>query len=217
MNHLIIGNKNYSSWSLRPWLLLKGKDIPFEETKVPLYVEGSEEAILKHSPSGKVPAFIRDGVTVWDSLAICEYIAELYPEKDCWPKDSESRALARSISHEMHSGFFGIRNVLHMNCRKKMTFTNITPELKADIERVCEIWRQCRDKYSHSGDFLFGQFSIADAMYAPIVLRFNSYGISVGEVEKKYMNTILSHPSMKEWVKEGLEEKAFIAECEVAE
>ncbi|MDH3354733.1 MAG: glutathione S-transferase family protein [Chromatiales bacterium] len=217
MNHLIIGNKNYSSWSLRPWLLLKEKKIPFEETKVPLYVEGSEEAILEHSPSGKVPAFVREGITVWDSLAICEYISELYPEKLCWPEDIESRALARSVSHEMHSGFFAIRNDLHMNCRKKMVFTKITSDLKTDIERICEIWKQCREQHADAGDYLFGSFSIADAMYAPIVLRFNSYGTSVGETERAYMDTILSNPSVKEWIAEGIEEKEFIEECEVVE
>ena len=175
MNHLIIGNKNYSSWSLRPWLLLKEKGISFEETKIPLYIEGSKEQLLKYSPSGKVPALTHDGTTVWDSLAICEYISELYPEKGCWPEETEARALARSISNEMHSGFFAIRNTLHMNCRKKIIFAQITPELEADIKRICETWRFCRDKYSQAGEFLFGSFSIADAMYAPIVLRFNSY------------------------------------------
>ena len=215
MNHLVIGNKNYSSWSLRPWLLLKEKGIEFKETKISLYASESKAQILKLSPSGKVPAFEHNGTVVWDSLAICEYIAELYPDVNCWPSDSNDRALARSISNEMHSGFLAIRNIFPMNCRVAITFNDITDELQSDIDRICEIWRSCRERYSQTGQFLFGDFTIADAMYAPIVLRFQSYGIKVGTLEREYMEMILSLPSLKDWVSEGILEKEIIEECEV--
>jgi len=215
MPNLIIGNKNYSSWSLRPWLLMKVKNVPFHEIKIPLYIEGSKDKLLKFSPSGKVPALEKQGIIVWDSLAICEHIADLYPDKKCWPENINERAFARSICNEMHSGLLAIRNTLHMNCRKSITFKNITKDLKADITRVCEIWQLCRKQHVNSGKFLFGEFSIADAMYAPIVLRFNSYGIEVGDVEKEYMNNMLSISPLKEWITEGIQEKEHLAECEV--
>jgi len=217
MHNLIIGNKNYSSWSLRPWLLMKVKNVPFNEIKVPLYIEGSKDKLLSFSPSGKVPAFEHEGNSVWDSLAICEHIADLYPDNKCWPENINQRALARSISHEMHSGLLAIRNTLHMNCRKLITFKKISQELRTDITRVCDIWQYCRKQHSNSGKFLFGEFSIADAMYAPIVLRFNSYGIEVGDIEKEYMDNILSIPSLQKWIAEGIQEKEHLAEYEVEE
>ncbi len=212
MNKLIIGNKNYSSWSLRPWILLKEVGIAFEEVRIPLFQAGYKSEILKHSPSGKVPALRAGSVTVWDSLAICEYIAELYPEKGCWPDDREARALARSVSHEMHSGFFEIRNALPMNCRKQTEMSNISSELQSEIDRISEIWGSCRHLFSKEGDFLFGRFSTADAMYAPVVLRFNSYGIKIGDSQRAYMETIMSLGSMQEWLAEAVREKEFIPE-----
>lgn len=215
MNHLIIGNKNYSSWSLRPWILLREKNIPFKETKIPLYLEGSKKELLKYTPSGKVPSFIYDKLQVWDSLAICETIAELYPEKNCWPNDLESRAMARSISNEMHSGFSAIRNTLPMNCRKSMVFEPISAELQMEIDRILEIWRSCRTTNSTEGSFLFGSFTIADAMFIPIVLRFNSYGIKVGKLEQSYMNSMLELSALKEWIAEGIQETEVIVAAEV--
>ena len=215
MKKLVIGNKNYSSWSLRPWLLLKDKGIEFDEIMVHLYKDESKLELLKHSRSGKVPVLIDEGISIWDSLAICEYIADCYPEKNCWPKDIKLRAMARSISHEMHSGFFALRNTLHMNCRKNMVFSPITSELQADIDRICEIWTMCREEFSSQGDYLFGEFTIADAMYAPVVLRFKSYGIKVGKLEQKYMNTILKHPSIKSWIDDGVKETEIILASEV--
>lgn len=155
--------------------------------------------------------------TIWDSLSICEYINDEHPDLGCWPKNMDERALARSVSHEMHSGFLDIRNDLPMNCRKKMKFSKISIELRQDIERVCEIWRACRATATEAGDYLFGSFSIADAMYAPVVLRFESYGIDVGEIERKYMNAVLTTPSLNAWVAEGIEEKETLEECEVHE
>ncbi len=216
MNHLIIGNKNYSSWSLRPWLLLKEKGIPFEETRIPLYQEGSEKSLLQHSPSGKVPAFVHNGFTVWDSLAICEYIADIHPEKRCWPEAVDARGFARSISSEMHSGFFAIRNSLPMNCRTQTQCTDISEELRAEIARVCEIWRACRERFPAAGDFLFGSFSIADAMYAPVVLRFKTYGIRVPATERNYMAAVLSLDSLKAWIAAAIAEKEDITDADIA-
>lgn len=212
MNKLIIGNKNYSSWSLRPWILMKEMGISFEEVRIPLFQAGYKSEILKHSPSGKVPALCNGSVTVWDSLAICEYVAELYPEKNCWPHDVAVRAMSRSVSHEMHSGFFEIRNSLPMNCRKQAEINKISLELQSEIDRVCEIWRSCRHLFSKEGNFLFGEFSIADAMYAPIVLRFNSYGINVDDISRAYMETMMSLSSIQEWVAEAVNEKESIPE-----
>ena len=215
MNHLIIGNKNYSSWSLRPWILLREKNIPFKETKIPLYLDNTKEELLKYAPSAKVPSFFHDAIQVWDSLAICETIAELYPEKKCWPEDLEIRAKARSISHEMHSGFSVIRNTLPMNCRKSMVFEPISAELQMEIDRILEIWRTFREAHSPKGAFLFGSFSIADAMFMPIVLRFNSYSIKVGKIEQIYMDSMMALPAVKEWIASGIEETEVIAVAEV--
>ena len=212
MNKLIIGNKNYSSWSLRPWILMKQIGIPFEEVRIPLFEKGYKDEILKYSPSGKVPALCSGSLTVWDSLAICEYVAEVYPEKKCWPEETTARSMARSVSHEMHSGFFEIRNTLPMNCRKQIELNEIPLELQSEIDRICEIWRSCRQLFSNEGNFLFGQFSIADAMYAPIVLRFKSYGIRVGEREGAYMKAMMSLNSLREWVAEAVNEKESIPE-----
>lgn len=214
-NHLVIGNKNYSSWSLRPWVLLKVKDIPFTEEKILLYQQDTKQQIKKHSPAGLVPFFRNSEVRIWDSLAICEYIAEAYPEKQCWPENLEARALARSISAEMHSGFNHIRNSLPMNCRKNVVFNVESDSLQSEINRINSIWQDCRIHYQKEGDFLFGDFTIADAMYAPVVMRFHCYGIEVGSVAKQYMQSILSMVAIKEWVKEGVAEKAVIDEAEI--
>lgn len=214
-NKLVIGNKNYSSWSLRPWILMRAKDIPFNEEKIYLYREDSQQQIKRYSPAGKVPYFENSEVKAWDSLAICEYLAEAYPEKYLWPEDLQARTLARSISAEMHSGFQLIRDQLPMNCRKDMVFSNISDQLQAEIKRINSIWQDCRLNYQDHGDFLFGEFSIADAMYAPVVLRFNSYGIEVGSTAKQYMQIILALPSLQEWIKEGISEEPIIAEAEI--
>jgi glutathione S-transferase len=207
---LIIGNKNYSSWSLRPWVLLKVFDVPFEEIRIPLYLPGWKEKLMIYTPACKVPVLKHNDVTSWDSLAICEYLADHYPNLDLWPKDVMSKAHARSISNEMHSGFFEIRNLLPMNCRLKTKYDQITPELQEDIRRLVEIWRDCRTRFSSDGDFLFGPFSIADAMYAPVVLRFSSYGIDVGDIARDYMENILELDAMKKWITAAKEEKEII-------
>lgn len=210
MYTLVIGNKNYSSWSLRAWLLLSQFKIPFTELRLALHSNEFKENIGKYSPTGLVPVLRSGDQSVWDSLAICEYIAEHHPDLGCWPADGRARAVARSVSCEMHSGFFQLRNSLPMNCRRKKGVATISPELRRDIVRVCEIWRSCRKSYGDGGDFLFGEFSIADAMYAPVVLRFNSYLIEVGEVEAGYMQAMLALASLQRWIDGAVAEKEVI-------
>jgi len=210
MNRLIIGNKNYSSWSLRPWLVLKEFKIPFQETRIALYEEGSKQKLLEHTASGKVPAFYHDDYVVWDSLAICEVLNDLYSQENLWPQQPAARALARSLSNEMHSGFNEIRNQLPMNCRTSITLPNINAGLQQDINRIREIWSLCREQYQQDGDFLLGDFSICDAMFAPVVLRFNSYGIEVSDTEKQYMENMLALESMQEWIKDGINESEIM-------
>lgn len=207
---LIIGNKNYSSWSLRPWLLLKYFEIPFEEIRIPLYLPGSSEKITEYTPVGLVPVLKINKIACWDSLAICETVAEMYPNLHCWPKDKDARVHARSISNEMHSGFFEVRNQMPMNCRQNKQLESIPPELYAEIERLQGIWTDCREKYGNDGCFLFGEFSIADAMYAPVVVRFNNYGIRVSETERLYMDSILALDTMKQWMLAAENEKEVI-------
>ncbi|MDP3421055.1 MAG: glutathione S-transferase family protein [Thiobacillus sp.] len=197
---LIIGNKNYSSWSLRPWLVLRNAGIPFEEIRIPLYTPESVVELLKWSPSGKVPA-LHDGESqVWDSLAICEYLADRFPDKHLWPDDSTARANARSISAEMHAGFNSLREHMSMNIRARHPNQGRTAGSLADIARITEIWTDCRTRFSGGGAFLFGRFGIADAMYAPVVLRFLTYGVELTGVARDYANSVLALPALQEWV-----------------
>jgi len=187
---LVIGNKNYSSWSLRPWIAMKVLGIAFDEVRIPLYQPGSKERILGYSRAGKVP-ILKDGDTViWDSLAILEYLAEKHPQ--LWPSDRAQRAKARSISAEMHSGFAKLREHMSMNARKRYPGKGRTPEVLADIVRIDAIWSEAK------GPFLFGTFTAADAMYAPVVLRFRTYEVEVRK--KSYMDAMLALPAMREWI-----------------
>ena len=210
MYTLVIGNKNYSSWSLRGWLLLRQFNIKFEEVRLPLYSETFSQKIKEYSPSGLVPILVTGDQSIWDSLAICEFIAEQHPELHCWPTDVRARAIARSVSNEMHSGFFQIRNNLPMNCRRAKAIEASTPELDREVARVSEIWRSCRESFGDSGSFLFGNFSIADVMYAPVVLRFKSYLIELGVIETEYMQSMLSLASLQEWIDDALAEEEVI-------
>ena len=207
---LVIGNKNYSSWSLRPWLALKTAGIPFDEIRIPLYQAGSKDKILVHSPSGKVPCLLDGKLAIWDSLAICEYVAETHPKANLWPVDPEARAVARSISAEMHSGFMALRGKLSMDIRLHATNTRYGPDVHRDIERITTIWRDCRFRYGAGGPFLFGAFSIADAMYAPVVTRFVSYGIHVDSFSEHYMQAVLALPAMQDWIHDALHETETI-------
>jgi glutathione S-transferase len=215
---LIIGNKNYSSWSLRPWLVLKQAGIPFTETCIPLYVGDWRERVLKHSPSGRVPVLEHGTIKVWDSLAICEYLAERFPEKQLWPADVAARAEARSVSAEMHSGFLALRQNMFMNIRRRMPARGRTPEVAADIERITAMWNDCRRRYAAAGGpFLFGCFSVADAMYAPVVLRFVTYEVPVDGAAGGYLRTLLALPALQEWIAAARAEKESIPQYEPAD
>ncbi|MGF6226452.1 glutathione S-transferase [Inquilinus ginsengisoli] len=203
---LIIGNKRYSSWSLRPWLALAHHEIAFEEILIPLYREGSKEAILRHSPSGKVPALIDGETTVWDSLALLEYLAERFPDLALWPRDPARRALARSISAEMHGGFTGLRNELPMDLAPTDPGKARSDAAEADIARVTTIWRQCRAAAGAEGPFLFGAFSAADCMYAPVVIRFDRYRVPLDPACRAYADAVLALPAMRRWVEAGMAE-----------
>lgn len=211
--HITIGNKNYSSWSLRGWLALRQTDQPFEETVIPLDENDTHQEILRNSPSGRVPALRHDGKTVWDSLAICEYLAELFPQAGLWPDDRDDRAHARAISAEMHAGFADLRKTLPMNIRRKPGAFPIGETVRADIARICAIWRDCRNhSTAKDGDegFLFGRYSIADMMYAPVVWRFHSYGVDLPESCAAYADLMRAHPAMKEWAAAARDEPWII-------
>ena len=197
---LIIGSKNYSSWSLRPWLLLRQFGVDFDEIKLPLDTPEFYARIHDYSPSGRVPALAHGDVHVWDSLAIAEYINETFLGGRGWPADAQARAFARSISAEMHSGFSALRNEMPMNCRKRVANHPSSDACKYDIARVKSIWREARLRFGKGGDFLFGAFCIADAMYAPVMFRFLFYGVALDGVERTYADTLRALPAIGDWL-----------------
>jgi glutathione S-transferase len=212
---LVIGNKNYSSWSMRPWLALRANNIAFDEVFIPLYTGAADkQRILNFTHSGKVPALIDGDVTIWDSLAIIEYAAEKFPEARLWPEDRAHRAHARSISAEMHSGFAALRNECGMNLHRPIGAIALSDEARANIARIEQIWLECRARHGASGPFLFGAFGGADAMFAPVVHRFRTYAIPVAAEAKAYMETMLSLPAFQEWTKAGLAETIVIDKFE---
>ncbi len=213
---LVIGNKNYSSWSLRPWLLMRHLGLPFREVRIPLYTPESKAQIVQHSPSGKVPCLIDGGLVVWDSLAICEYLAERHADLLLWPADPAQRARARSVSAEMHSGFQHLRSNMGMNCRGRFPGIGRTVEVAGEIERVQRIWAECRDRYASAGPFLFGRFCIADAMYAPVVLRFRTYAVQLNPVARQYADAVLALPALQQWLTDAQAETEVIAAFEPA-
>lgn len=212
---LAIGNKNYSSWSMRPWMALKANGIPFEEIFIPLYTGASDkQRILDVTKSGKVPALIDGDVTVWDSLAIIEYLAEKFPDAGLWPKDRVARARARSVSAEMHSGFAALRNECGMNIHRPVGSKPLSDDAKANIARVQEIWTDCRAAYGSGGPYLFGAFSGADAMYAPVIHRFRTYDVAVTPPVRTYMDTMLANAAFRQWTEGGLAETIVIPKFE---
>ena len=212
---LVIGNKNYSSWSMRPWLALRANNIPFEEIFVSLYSgEADKRRILDFTRSGKVPVLVDGDVTIWDSLAIIEYIAERFPEKRLWPEHPSHRAHARSISAEMHSGFAALRNECGMNLHRPIAAIALSADARANIARVQEIWGECRARYGQSGPFLFGDFTAVDAMFAPVVHRFRTYAVAVTAEARRYMDTMMALPAFQEWTKAGLAETIVIEKFE---
>jgi glutathione S-transferase len=212
---LVIGNKNYSSWSLRPWLVLEHFGIPFEEEKILLDLPDSKSRLLEHSGSGKVPVLIDGGMKVWDSIAIIEYLADRFPERAIWPASPVERAEARCVSAEMHAGFPALRQDMPLNCRARDRKVPITDSLQLDISRVIEIWSGLRSRSAADGPWLFGEFSAADAMYAPVALRFATYGVAPEEPARSFMRAILEHPAMKEWSSAAEEEREVISSAEV--
>jgi glutathione S-transferase len=213
--HLTIGNKNYSSWSFRPWIALKVAGIPFEETVIPIYYPGSKEKFLARSPAGKVPILRDDDVTVWESLAILEYLAEKLPDAALWPRNAAARAHARAIASEMHAGFVPLRRQCPMNMWRPVKTLALSAETAANVARIDAMWSDCRARFGHDGPFLLGRFGAVDAMYAPVVSRFHTYGIEVGPVSTAYMQAMMALPAWQEWYAAALKEDWVIEEDEV--
>jgi glutathione S-transferase len=208
---LVIGDKNLSSWSLRPWLALKVCGIPFAEECIRLRQPDSRVEILRHSPSGKVPVLKTKVGPIWESLAILEYLAERHPEHRLWPEDEEARAAARSISSEMHAGFATLRNDMSMDLLSRLPAPPLSAALEADIERIAAIWKDTRGRFGKGGPLLFGGFTCADAMYAPVATRFRTYGVDLARFGDDgsgaaYAEAVLGLPAMAEWTEGAREE-----------
>jgi glutathione S-transferase len=210
---LVIGNKNYSSWSLRAWLAMRMLGIDFQEVRIPLYQPGSREELLRYSPAGKVPCLVDGATRVWDSLAILEYLAESHPA--LWPAGREARAVARSVSAEMHSGFAKLREHMSMNVRRRHPGKGRTPEVLAEIDRIVSMWSACRGSFGAGGDFLFGAFCAADAMYAPVVLRFRTYAVELPPPCAVYRDALLALAPMREWIEAAEREAETLPQFEL--
>lgn len=202
---LVIGNKNISSWSMRPWVAAVAFNIPFTEVRLLLDQPDTATNIANYSQAGRVPVLLAGEMTIWDSLAICEYLAEQFPDKHLWPQDVAARAMARSITAEMHSGFAALRNDMSMNIQARLPGRGRTPGAQADIGRICEIWEECLARFGHH-EYLFGDFSIADAFYAPVVTRFKTYGVALAPALQAYCDRVLAHPAVARWVREAMAE-----------
>jgi glutathione S-transferase len=214
---LVIGNKLYSSWSMRPWLVLKAAGIPFEEEVIPLDRPDTRSRILERSPAGKVPVLIDDDVRVWETLAIIEYLAEKHPEAGIWPAQRSARAHARAICNEMHAGFQALRQACPMNLGKRMKPKERGDAARADIARILALWSEARARFGEGGPFLFGAFTAADAMYAPVVSRFDTYQIAVDAPARAYMEAVMGHPAFVAWRSDALREPWIIAKYEIGE
>jgi len=214
---LIIGNKNYSSWSLRPWFWMKHLGIEFKEIRIPLFTEQTNAQLEKYYSNYKVPVLLDKEFIVWDSLAILEYLSEKFPLLRGLPDDQEDRAMVRSVCAEMHSSFSAMRAELPMNCRKSFSGISLSPEAEEDIARITAIWRYFRRRYEQKGPWLFGDFTIADAMFAPVVIRFKGYNIALNEIEQEYVEQVLSQNAMIEWCHAGKQESEIIAMDEINE
>lgn len=199
MLHLIIGNKNYSSWSFRPWFAMKVTSIEFQETVISLETTDFKARITKMSGAGKVPVLIDGDVNIWESLAILEYLAEKFPAAGLWPRDAAARAHARAICSEMHAGFQPLRRQLPMNVWRPVIPRQIDPDAQADVARIDAIWNECRSRFGAAGPFLYGAFGAADAMYAPVVWRFHTYAVEVSATARDYMHALMALPAWKEW------------------
>ena len=212
---LIIGNKNYSSWSLRPWFYMQQLGFEFDEIRIPLFTPDMERQLEPCFSDSKVPVLIDDGFSLWDSLAIMEYLANKFPENVSWPASVKARAIARSVSCEMHSSFSALRNEIPMNCRANFHDMPLSPEANHDIDRILAVWRRCRRQYGQDGPWLFGRFSIADAMFAPIVIRLKSFNIPLEGIEAEYAEVVYHNQHVRRWMKQGCEETEIISACEI--
>jgi glutathione S-transferase len=212
---LVVGNKNYSSWSMRPWMALKVADIPFEDRVLHLDDPDFKSELAKLTPAGKVPVLIDGGIRVWESLAIIEYLAEKFPAKHVWPADSAARAHARVVSAEMHAGFAPLRRHCAMNMRRPPRRRELTPEVENDVRRIEAMWRDCRARFGKGGPFLFGAACAADAMYAPVVSRFHTYDIAVADDTRAYMRAVMALPAWGEWEKAARQESWLLPRAEV--
>jgi len=212
---LVIGNRNYSSWSLRPWLALAEAGIAFAEIMVALWEPGYEARVRAHSPSGRVPVLRHGAVTVWESLAICEYVAELAPAARLWPEDAAARAHARAIAAEMHAGFAALRRELPMNIRARKPGRPVSPEAAADIARIAAIWSATRARFGAGGALLFGRFTIADAMYAPVAARFATYDVALPPEASAYRDAVLALPAMRRWAEAAAQEPQVVERLEI--
>jgi glutathione S-transferase len=213
--HLIIGNKNYSSWSLRPWLAMAMADLDFDETLIPLDTPDTKRQIAEHSGAGRVPILRHGNITIWETLAILEYLAETFPDSNFWPAAKAARATARAVSNEMHAGFTGLRNACPMNLRRQPKPIALSDEIRADIARIEDIWRDCRQAYGKGEKFLFGKFCNADAMFVPVVTRFETYAIPVAKDTKAYMDALLATPAFQKWKAAALKETWILPHDEV--
>jgi len=213
---LVIANKLYSSWSMRPWLLMTAVGIPFEETLIPLYLRDSKARILDVSPTGKVPCLIDREVKVWESLAIMEYLHEAFPERGVWPSDKAARAHARAVASEMHAGFVALRQACPMNLRGRFTLAEISSDVADNLRRIEGLWSEARTRFARiaGGDFLYGAFCAADAMFAPVVTRLDSYQIRVAPETRRYMDAVLRHPGFVAWRTQALAEPWIIPHYE---
>ena len=212
---LTIGNKAYSSWSLRPWILLRHFEIPFEEQVIPLYEETSALEIQRHSPTGKVPVLAAADILVWDSLAIMEFVADARPGLAIWPRDRAPRAMARALAAEMHAGFADLRRSCPTNFRRQPSPIELSGDVRRDIERIEAAWAAARRQWGQGGPFLFGAFTAADAMFAPVVSRFHTYAVEVGADTRAYMETVMALPAWKAWIAGAAAETWVIPKFEI--
>lgn len=216
---LIIGNKNYSSWSFRPWIAMKVAGIPFEETVISLNADDFKQKVGAVSGTGKVPALIDGDVQVWESMAILEYLAEKFPDAGLWPVDAAARAHARAVANEMHAGFTPLRKLLPMNMWRPVIRRELTPEVAVNVARIEAMWSACRSRFAQkaqsAGPFLFGRFGAADAMYAPVVSRLHTYAVNVSAPARAYMDAVMALPAWGEWFAAALKEPWVLAEDEV--
>jgi glutathione S-transferase len=212
---LFIGNKNYSSWSMRPWIAMKVAGIPFDETVISLNAPDFKTRLLAVSGTGKVPTLVDGNIKVWESLAILEYLAEKFPEAGLWPKDAAARAHARTVASEMHGGFIPLRRLLPMNMWRPVMKRELTPEAAANVERIEAMWADCRARYGKDGPFLFGRFGAADAMYAPVVARLHTYDVTVSAGSRAYIDAVRGLAAWHEWHDAAVKEPWVLPEDEV--